>query len=109
LIWADYRLPLEPVRKEADRICHAAPEWDGRLCQIQVVDTNERAMQFRVLVSARDAGRNWDLRCRVREELVYFIQRNYPEYLPRIRADLTTKSDNDKDEQDRQQTISRSS
>jgi hypothetical protein len=73
------------------------------------VDTNERAMQFRVLVSARDAGRNWDLRCRVREELVYFIQRNYPEYLPRIRADLTTKSDNDKDEQDRQQTISRSS
>jgi small-conductance mechanosensitive channel len=88
-IWADYRLPLDPIRREAARICRAAPEWDGRECLIQLVEANERAMQFRVLVSAGDAGRSWDLRCKVREGLIDFIQREYPEYLPRARTEIT--------------------
>lgn len=91
LIWVDYRMPVAPLRKEAERICSNAPEWDGRLCQTQVVETTDRAMQLRVLVSAGDAGRSWDLRCRVREGIVDFIQRDYPEFLPRVRADLTDK------------------
>jgi small-conductance mechanosensitive channel len=88
LIWADYRLPLQPLREEAERICRHAPEWDGRLCLVQVTEAGERAMQLRVLVSAGDAGRAWDLRCRVREGLIDFIQREYPLYLPRLRADV---------------------
>jgi len=91
LIWVDYRLPLVPVRAEAERICRDAPEWDGRLCLVQVVEASERAMQLRVLVSARDAGKCWDLRCRVREGLIDFIQRAYPQYLPRMRADITAQ------------------
>ncbi len=87
-IWVDYGLPLEPLRQEADRICRNAPEWDGRLCITQIVDTSDRAMQVRVLVSASDSGRAWDLRCRVREGLVQFVQRDYPQYLPRLRADI---------------------
>jgi small-conductance mechanosensitive channel len=86
-IWADYRLPLDPIRAEAERICRNAPEWDGRLCLTQLIDANERAMQFRVLVSAGDAARCWDLRCRVREGLIDFIQRECPEHLPRIRTE----------------------
>jgi small-conductance mechanosensitive channel len=92
LIWADYRLPLEPVRKEAQRICRDSPDWDGRVCLIEVVDTNDRAMQFRVLVSALDSPRAWNLRCQIREGLIHFIQRDYSEYLPRVRAEVTEKS-----------------
>jgi small-conductance mechanosensitive channel len=88
LIWADYRLPLEPVRKEVERLCELAPEWDRRLCVTQVVDAGERAMQLRVLVSASDAGKSWELRCKVREGLIHFIQKYFPECLPRFRADL---------------------
>src|SRR5262249_42523607 len=88
LIWVDYTLPLEPLRREAQRICNGAPEWDGRLCQVQVVDTSERAMQVRVLVSAPDSSMAWDLRCRIREGLIAFIQREYPHCLPRLRTDL---------------------
>lgn len=87
-VWVDYRLPLEPVRREAERICRDAPEWDERVCVLHVVDANERAMQLRVLVSAGDAGRAWDLRCRMREGLVHFIQRDYPDCLPRLRAEM---------------------
>jgi len=86
LLWVDYRLPVEVVRKEAERICAAATEWDGRLCQTQVVDANDRAMQVRILVSAGDAGRLWDLRCLLRERLIDFIQRDYPDCLPQVRT-----------------------
>jgi small-conductance mechanosensitive channel len=88
LLWVDYRLPLEPIREEVERLCDLSPEWDRRLCVTQVVDANERAMQIRVLVSAADAGKSWELRCKIREGLIHFIQRDYPEYLPRVRADI---------------------
>jgi hypothetical protein len=44
-------------------------------------------MQVRILVSTRDSGRGWDLRCKVREGLIDFLQREYPQYLPKLRVD----------------------
>jgi small-conductance mechanosensitive channel len=87
-LWVDYAMPLEPLRQELERICHAAPEWDGRICGLQVTESSERAMQLRILVSAGDASKAWDLRCRVREGLVYFIQQNFAGYLPQLRASV---------------------
>lgn len=86
-IWVDYRMPLAPLRAEAERICKAAEEWDGRVCGAQVTETNERSMQVRVLVSAADASLCWDLRCRMREALISFVQREYPQYLPQLRVE----------------------
>ena len=88
MLWVDYTLPLEPVRAEARRLCEASPEWDGRLCLLQVVEASERAMQLRVLVSSASSGQNWDLRCVVREGLIDFIRREHPEALPRVRAEM---------------------
>lgn len=85
-LWADYRLPIEPLRAELVRLCHAAPEWDQRVQTLQVTDTNERAMQIRVLVSSENSSLNWDLRCKIREALLKFIQHHYPAYLPHIRV-----------------------
>jgi small-conductance mechanosensitive channel len=87
-LWVDFRLPLEPLRIEAQRLCHVFEEWDGRVCVVQVLETNERAMQVRILVSASDAGRTFDLRCKMREGLLDFIQREYPECLPRVRGEI---------------------
>jgi small-conductance mechanosensitive channel len=98
LIWVDYRLPLAPLRAEAQRICEDAPEWDGRLCLTQVVEASDRAMQLRVLVSAGDSSKSWDLRCRVREGLVDFVQKNYPDCLPRLRAEVGEKTIGGNDE-----------
>jgi small-conductance mechanosensitive channel len=86
-LWVDYRMPVEPLRAELRRVCESAPEWDRRVAVLQVTEAGERAMQLRALVSAPDAGRAWELRCRVREALVAFVQREYPAYLPRVRAD----------------------
>jgi small-conductance mechanosensitive channel len=87
-LWVDYRMPVERLRAELERICAEAPEWDGRVAVLQVTEAGDRAMQVRALVSAADAGQAWDLRCRVRERLIAFVQRDYPDCLPRARADL---------------------
>ncbi|MCY1165955.1 MAG: mechanosensitive ion channel family protein [Pseudomonadota bacterium] len=87
-LWVDYRMPLAPLRAEAQRVCEASPEWDKRLCKLQVVEAGERSMQLRVLVTSANSGQNWDLRCKVREAMVDFMQREYPQHLPLMRAEL---------------------
>jgi small-conductance mechanosensitive channel len=88
-LWLDFGTPLQPLREELTRLCTEAPEWDRRVCVLQVTDTSERAMQVRALVSSADSGRNWDLRCRVREGLVDFVRAHYPDALPRLRGELS--------------------
>lgn len=87
-LWVDYRMPLEPLRAEAQRACEASPDWDKRLCKLQVTEAGESAIQLRLLLTSTSSGRNWDLRCSVREALVDFMQRAYPQYLPLMRAEL---------------------
>jgi len=84
-VWVDYALPLEPLRAELLRLCEGAKEWDRRVCVLQVTDANERAMQLRALVSSTGSAQNWDLRCIVREGLIAFVAREYPDALPIMR------------------------
>ncbi|MDQ7989818.1 MAG: mechanosensitive ion channel [Candidatus Dactylopiibacterium sp.] len=87
--WVDYRLPVAPVEAEIRRLCAEVPQWwDGELAMLQVTDTSPQGMQLRALVTARNSGDAWDLRCHVRAGVVDFIQREYPECLPRVRAEL---------------------
>jgi len=39
-------------------------------------------------VSSANSDRNFDLRCKVREGLIDFLQREQPDALPRLRASL---------------------
>ncbi len=87
--WVDYRLPLEPLRAEIRRLCEEVPHWwDGELVLLQVTDSGPQSMELRALVTARNSPDCWDLRCHVREGVVNFIQREYPQYLPRTRAEI---------------------
>jgi len=86
-LYVDYGLPVAPLRAELDRLVHGAPEWDKRVVVLQVTDADRRTMQLRILVSSRNSGLNFDLRCRLREGLIDFLQRSYPQHLPRLRVD----------------------
>jgi hypothetical protein len=48
----------------------------------------EGTVELRALVSAANASAAWDLRCEVREQLIAFLQREYPHALPRRRAEV---------------------
>ena len=87
-LWLDYRTPMDEVRAELERICRDDPRWDGRVCIAQVTETGEHVMQVRLLVSARDSGGAFDLRCAVRERMIAFLASRHPDALPRLRAQV---------------------
>lgn len=88
MLYTDYTVPVEAVRQELHRLVKDNPLWDGKAVALEVTDTTPDAVQLRALVSARTSGDAWTLRCAVRESLVQFITKNYPDSLPRTRAEL---------------------
>lgn len=89
IVHADYTVPVEDVRQELSRIVAAHEAWDGRVCVLQVTDATDRTVQLRALVSAKDAGKAWELRVHVREKLIEYLQRELPECLPLQRLELS--------------------
>ncbi|TGN40182.1 mechanosensitive ion channel family protein [Marinobacter confluentis] len=88
MIWTDYGIPIEPLREEYARLLRASSAWDGVTESVQVVDAGDKAIQIRFLMSAGDSSTLWNLRCDMREGMIRFIQNQYPEYLPRHRAQM---------------------
>src|SRR5882724_9579899 len=85
ILYLDYQVPLGELRKELKRLVENNPKWDRRVCGLQVTDTKQSTIEVRALVSGTDPGKVFDLRCEVREGLIEFLRRDYPESLPRVR------------------------
>ncbi|MHC4545029.1 MAG: mechanosensitive ion channel family protein [Planctomycetota bacterium] len=92
-LYVDYTVPVEAIREELQRILGKSQHWDRKVCVLQVTNTSERTIELRALMSSSDASTAWTLRCEVREKLVSFIRKNYPEALPRVRAELEKLQD----------------
>lgn len=88
-LWLDYRTPMARVREELTRLCGNDARWDGRVCVVQVTETDSTTIQVRLLVSARNSGDLFDLRCAVREGMIDFLNATHPEALPRLRAEVS--------------------
>lgn len=84
-LWVDYSVPIDKLREELSRLLHETPLWDKKTHVLQVVETSEKSMQLRALMTAKDSPTAWDLRCYVREGLIKYIQENYPDSLPKLR------------------------
>jgi len=92
-LYTDYKIPVEKVREELHRILKDSSKWDGKVWGLQVTNATERTVELRALMSAPDASSAWDIRCQVREKLIEFVQKNYPEALPKTRAELNKAED----------------
>jgi small-conductance mechanosensitive channel len=86
MLYTDYSVPVEALRQELRRILESTDKWEGKVCVLQVTDASEHTLELRALMDARNGGTAWDLRCLVREKLIEFLQRDYPESLPRTRV-----------------------
>ena len=83
----DYTAPIAPLRDELTRLLNLNPLWDKRVNVVQVTDNKESTIEVRFLMSAKNSSQAFDLRCYVREEMLAFIQKNYPESLPKTRLE----------------------
>jgi small-conductance mechanosensitive channel len=84
-LYVDYSVPVEALRQEFTRVLESSPLWDRRVNSLQVTNLSEHTMEIRCLLSARNSGDQFDLRCYVREKMVEFIRKNYPDAFPQFR------------------------
>jgi hypothetical protein len=88
LLYADYSVPVEDIRRQLHEELKASDLWDGRVSSLQVTNATERTVELRALMSAADSGKLWDLRCLIRERLVGYLQEKYPASPPTFRAEV---------------------
>lgn len=89
LLHLSFEAELDSIRAELRRLCEIRNDlWDGVVCGLQVVEAGQDSITIRILASSKDAARNWDLRCFVRERVLQFIKENQPEGLPCRRLEV---------------------
>jgi hypothetical protein len=94
ILYADYTVPMDELRKELRRLCESSKLWRGQVCVLQASDATEHTVQLRALMDARNSSDAWDLRCLVREGLIDYLQKKYPGSLPRYRGELAEVASN---------------
>lgn len=92
-IYTDFTIPVESLRQKLSELLHANRLWDGKVNVLQVTDLRERTMEIRCLMSCRNSGDAFDLRCYVRENMIAFINEHYPDALSKTRISLDSESE----------------
>ena len=85
-LYLDYWVPLGELRAELQRLVEGHKKWDGNVCKLVVTDTKPNTIEVRATVSSPNASQSFDLRCEVREGLIEFLRKRYPESLPQLRV-----------------------
>jgi len=88
----DYRVPVDDIRRELERLLQASPLWDKKTWRVQVTDANDRVMLVRMSMSAKDSTDAFNLRCEMREKMIEFLQRKHPDALPTLRTDVAARA-----------------
>jgi hypothetical protein len=71
------------LRAKVMEIVKASPHWDGNTVKLQVQEAKETSLELRVIASARTSGQLGELRYEIREQVIAFLQKEYPLCLPR--------------------------
>ena len=87
-IYLDYLAPIDEMRKELTKILAETDLWDKRVSALQVTNSTDQSVEVRILASAANSGNTFNLRCLIRERMIQFLQKNYPDSLPRTRMEL---------------------
>lgn len=85
-IYTDYTISFQAMRDELSRLLNESELWDKKVNVLQVTDSKQSTLEIRILVSAKNSPTTWDLRVYIREKMIEFIQKNYPESLPKTRV-----------------------
>ena len=85
-IYTDPNVPFDRIRKKLSEILVGTELWDGEVDVLQVTDMKRDAVELRALMSAKDSPTAWDLRVHVREQLIQFLQQDFPQSIPTHRV-----------------------
>jgi hypothetical protein len=75
-------------REKAEEVVRNAKLWDGKVFNVQVTELKDEYAELRILVSAKNSGAAWDLRCDVREQMLTWLQNELSWCLPHRRQEV---------------------
>ena len=93
-LYTDYNIDFDALRKELTRLLENNDLWDKKVNNIQITDSKENYVEIRALMSAENSSEAWDLRVYVREHLIKYIQKNYPDSFSKTRIIIKEKPKN---------------
>lgn len=91
-LYTDYNIDFDSLREELTRLLENNELWDKKVNNIQVTDSKENYVEIRALMGARNSSEAWSLRVYVRENLIKYIQKNYPESFVKTRVFMQNTS-----------------
>jgi small-conductance mechanosensitive channel len=97
LLYLDYTAPIDRIREKAMEFA-AQSKITGTVVNVQVTNTSAQAIEVRILLTAHNPSTTSDLCAELREKLIGFLQREYPESLPRRRNEVIEPQNRNKNE-----------
>jgi small-conductance mechanosensitive channel len=88
ILFTDYTIPVNELRKEFEKYLSETELWDKTVANVQVTNATEHTIELRFLMSATDSSSLWDLRVYIRERLIEYLQINHPDKLPKTRLEI---------------------
>lgn len=78
---------IERLRARYESMIEDHALWDGKVKAVQVTNTAMDSIEVRLLMSAKDAGTAFELRCDIREAMLAFIRAEMPDAIARRRIE----------------------
>lgn len=91
-IYTDFTVNVNALREKLTSLLQGNSLWDGKVNVLQVTDSKAEVMEIRCLMSCRNSGEAFDLRCYVREHMIKFMQEEFPESLSKTRVSIDARS-----------------
>ena len=91
-LYVDFTMPVEQLRNKFYSILKNSDLWDKDVGKMQVSDLKESSMQLKIVVSAKNSDEASNLGAHIREELISYIAKTFPDLLPKTRS--TTLAEN---------------
>jgi len=86
-LYADYKISVKEIRKQLNTILSNHPQWDGYTASIEVAESKKNHTSLRILSSSHSNNGGQDFQMEIREKIVDFINRRYPECLVKTRIE----------------------
>ncbi|WDF67493.1 mechanosensitive ion channel [Sphingobacterium oryzagri] len=90
-IYTDFTVPIDKLRNKLTELLEGSPLWDRQVNVLHVTDLKEHTMEIRCLMSCRNSGQAFELRCHVREEMIKYVSEHFPGSLSQTRVSLSDK------------------
>ena len=71
--------PICQLRKKFMTVIYKNKLWDKNIAQLLVRNTDANSVEASTTFSTKNANDAWYLRCQIREQLIAFIEEQFPE------------------------------